>query len=98
MIDARSDGNHLELSIRDQGRGLSQKEIDRLFVPFDRLNANRDVQGTGIGLVITRHLLELMGGRLEIESEPGIGSVFRVVLPAAEVKRSSSQKPNLLME
>ena len=98
VIDARSDGNHLELSIRDQGRGLSQKEIDRLFVPFDRLNADRDVQGTGIGLVITRHLLELMGGRLEIESEPGIGSVFRVVLPAAEVKRSSSQKPNLLME
>ncbi len=88
VIDARSDGNHLELSIRDQGRGLSQKEIDRLFVPFDRLNADRDVQGTGIGLVITRHLLELMGGRLEIESEPGIGSVFRVVLPRAAAEQA----------
>ncbi|RZL03807.1 MAG: response regulator, partial [Rubrivivax sp.] len=72
------------LGVSDTGRGLTSQQLEHLFQPFTRFEAEGEViQGTGIGLVITRRLVELMGGTLSVESAPGQGSVFRVHLKAA---------------
>lgn len=55
----------------DTGLGLSAGQLERLFEPFNRLGREHDSEGTGIGLVITRHLVGLMGGRLDVDSEAG---------------------------
>ncbi len=74
------DEQHLRISVTDTGEGLTEDEITRLFSPFDRLNNVNNVEGTGIGLVITKHLAELMGGTIGVESTPGEGSTFWVEL------------------
>lgn len=72
------------ISVRDNGPGIEAHKLDELFRPFCRLGAeNSNIEGSGIGLFITRQLVELMDGRIEVESEPGAGSVFRVELPLA---------------
>jgi len=70
----------IHIQVIDSGDGLSEKEIAKLFSPFERLNAIKNVEGTGIGLVISKHLVELMGGTIGIESTPGKGSRFWVEL------------------
>lgn len=72
-----------ELCVSDDGRGLSSEQVGRLFEPFNRLGVEREgIPGTGIGLSIVRQLVQDMGGRLAVDSEPGRGSEFRVCLPA----------------
>ncbi|MCD2451622.1 PAS domain S-box protein [Methylicorpusculum oleiharenae] len=69
------------ISITDSGMGLSQEKLEQLFQPFNRLgqeNGNRE--GTGIGLVVTKQLVELMGGNIGVESKSGVGSVFWIEL------------------
>ena len=67
----------IQVSVRDTGKGLSTDALEDLYKPFDRLGAeSTDVEGTGIGLVITKKLIELMNGELLVSSEPGIGSEF----------------------
>jgi signal transduction histidine kinase/CheY-like chemotaxis protein len=80
---AGSDNGEVAVSVVDTGPGLSPDEIERLFVPFDRLGREKTSPGTGIGLVISRHIAESMGGRLEVRSEPQHGSTFTLVMPAA---------------
>ena len=72
------DEKRLRIMITDQGAGLTGNEIAKLFQPFERLNNVNNVEGTGIGLVITKHLVELMGGALGVHSTPGQGSTFWV--------------------
>jgi len=68
--------------IRDTGEGITEDRQDRLFVPFDRLGAEHtDIEGTGIGLSITRKLVCHMGGSLELENSTTQGTTFRVSLP-----------------
>jgi CheY-like chemotaxis protein len=77
-------GRRCRISVRDTGQGLTAKQRARLFQPFERLGAEtRGIEGTGIGLVLTRQLVEIMGGRIEVTSEPGQGSTFAVDLPLA---------------
>ncbi len=77
-----AEAGRLRLAVRDTGCGLSPAQIEQLFQPFNRLGREAsDVQGTGIGLVITRSLVELMNGRLDVSSQPGVGSEFRIELP-----------------
>jgi PAS domain S-box-containing protein len=67
----------IRFSITDTGEGLSPEKISQLFQPFNRLGQeNGTIAGTGIGLVVTRRLAELMGGSIGVESKVGIGSVF----------------------
>jgi CheY-like chemotaxis protein len=62
---------------------MTAEQIERLFQPFNRLGRERlGVEGTGIGLVIAKRLAELMGGSLQVHSQPGKGSVFTLTLPA----------------
>uniref|UniRef100_UPI0005C1A51F PAS domain-containing sensor histidine kinase n=1 Tax=Rubrivivax gelatinosus TaxID=28068 RepID=UPI0005C1A51F len=70
--------------VHDTGIGIARDERERLFEPFYRGRGVRGrVEGTGIGLALTQDLVVLMGGRIEVESEPGAGSSFAVTLPAA---------------
>jgi signal transduction histidine kinase len=72
----------LHISISDTGSGIAKDRFDLLFQPFSRLNAEgSEIEGTGIGLAITRNLVEMMGGRVGVDSEQGIGSSFWIELP-----------------
>jgi PAS domain S-box-containing protein len=73
--------DELAIEVKDTGQGMSAEQMGHLFEPFNRLGAERShIEGTGIGLMITRRLVELMGGQLKVSSEVGVGSSFTVVL------------------
>jgi PAS domain S-box-containing protein len=74
----------VRLQVEDTGIGLSAAQQEHLFEPFNRLGIERSgIEGTGIGLVITQRLVQLMGGRVTVESRVGEGSCFTVSLPLA---------------
>jgi signal transduction histidine kinase/ActR/RegA family two-component response regulator len=80
---ATKEPGRLRLAVRDTGPGLRQDQLDKLFQPFNRLGQENGAQeGTGIGLVLTRRLVELMKGTLGVSSSAGVGSVFSVELQA----------------
>jgi len=75
----------IQIRITDKGNGLTADQIEKLFLPFNRLGREKGtIQGTGIGLVICKQLIEKMGGSIGVESKPGVGSVFWVNLPLPE--------------
>jgi len=81
-IEASRVDDWCEIAIVDTGVGLSAEQVDRIFEPFSRVAAQRDeIEGTGIGLTITRKLVALMGGAIGVESQPGVGSRFWVRIP-----------------
>ena len=70
--------------ITDTGHGIAEEDFERLFSPFDRLGAEQtSVEGTGLGLALSKLMVEAMEGRLDVQSLPGVGSTFTVELPAA---------------
>src|SRR5918911_837878 len=76
--------NRLRLAVTDTGVGILAEKIARLFTPFERLDAEQSgVEGTGLGLAVSRGLVELMGGTLGVESVLGVGSTFWLELPRA---------------
>jgi CheY-like chemotaxis protein len=82
--EAAAEPDMVCIEVADTGQGLTGDQLAHLFEPFNRLGAERSqVQGTGIGLVVTQRLTHLMGGRIQVHSEPGAGSRFSIVLPAA---------------
>jgi signal transduction histidine kinase/CheY-like chemotaxis protein len=84
-VSARiADGGDVEIAVADTGRGFTPAQLQRLYKPFDRLGAETEtISGTGIGLVITKRLVELMGGSLGLTTEAGGGSTFTLRLHAA---------------
>lgn len=82
-MERQSTGS-LCLSIRDTGQGMTPQQLARLFQPFERLGRETsDVEGTGLGLIITRSLVEAMGGSLSVDSQPDHGTLVTVTLPCA---------------
>ena len=76
--------NRVRVSVKDTGAGLAPEQLAQLFQPFNRLGQETSTEeGTGIGLVVTKRLVELMGGVIGVESSVGIGSVFWVELAAS---------------
>jgi PAS domain S-box-containing protein len=84
----------LRIAVVDTGLGLGDGELARLFVPFDRLGAEqRDIEGTGMGLAVSRRLAEAMGGAVDVTSTPGVGSTFWIELPIAEAIDAGASRP-----
>jgi signal transduction histidine kinase/ActR/RegA family two-component response regulator len=82
--DAASPGR-CRLAVADSGPGIAREGMPRLFTPFDRLDVQEgSVEGTGLGLALSKGLVELMGGTLTAESTLGVGSTFSLELPIAE--------------
>jgi C4-dicarboxylate-specific signal transduction histidine kinase len=77
----RRDESSVEISVTDNGAGMSEQILDRLFTPF--FTSKPPSQGTGLGLSICKRIVDSYGGRLEVESQVGVGSTFRVILPVA---------------
>jgi len=76
----------VRLCVRDTGPGMTGAQVERLFTPFERLGAaQRGISGTGLGLVVTRQLVDVMGGQVDIDSRVGIGTAVIVALPAADM-------------
>ncbi len=79
------DDTHVRIDVSDTGPGIRDDQIGKLFAPFERLDAAQtEVEGTGIGLTLSRYLTQAMGGTLDVESVVEQGSTFSVNLPAAE--------------
>lgn len=82
---AISDESRIDLiiSVKDTGMGIRDEDKEKLFNSFQRLEVerNRNVEGTGLGLNLTKHLVELMDGTITVDSEYGVGSTFTVVIP-----------------
>jgi len=83
-VQVRREGDEVWLCVVDQGIGISAEELGSLFMPFQRTGRAREkAPGVGIGLSVARRIVEAHGGHIEVESQPGLGSTFRVRLPMA---------------
>lgn len=84
-VSASSDGTWVELRVRDFGMGIPQKDLDRIFERFYRVDRarSRETGGTGLGLAIVRHVANNHGGDVTVSSTEGEGSVFTLRIPAA---------------
>jgi PAS domain S-box-containing protein len=81
----------IRISVSDTGHGLSAQQLTQMFQPFNRLGQeNGAEEGTGIGLVVTKQLVELMGGQIGVESQVGVGSVFWIELLASSLPEFKS--------
>ncbi len=88
---------NLIISVRDTGRGIKAENINKLFTKFERLDVERNTttEGTGLGLAITKALVEMMGGKINVQSTFGQGSLFVVQIPQ---KISKMTDPNQSVE
>ena len=86
----RADGGG-EIEVRDTGIGIAREHLSRLTERFYRVDGSRsrDTGGTGLGLSIVKHVMQRHGGSLAVDSEPGAGSCFRLLLPAGRVRREA---------
>ncbi|CAN1600991.1 ATP-binding protein [Pseudomonas mediterranea] len=73
------------IAVSDTGRGIAPEQLDQLFKPFERLGADPQVEGTGLGLSLSKSLLEMMQGTLQVHSLPDQGCCFTLQLPGAQV-------------
>lgn len=81
-VSVRRDGEWIEYAVADEGIGIASHDIPRLFERFFRIRRpGKDPGGTGLGLYISRRIVEAHGGSIDVESKPGRGSTFRVRLP-----------------
>jgi CheY-like chemotaxis protein len=81
-LDLRRNGRpHLVMEVEDSGPGIPPEDLNRLFQPFEQLSEAGTQKGAGLGLVIARQFVELMGGTIGVTSEVGRGSLFRVEVP-----------------
>ena len=85
-VDLSDAGRRLAVRVRDRGIGIPAAEQTKIFEKFVRgaASKNASIQGTGVGLAMARQIVAAHGGDISVESQPGEGSVFTVLLPVAE--------------
>lgn len=83
VISAKKMNDQVQISVRDTGKGIQEDKVSHLFEPFDQNGENRveSIKGASLGLSVSKRLVELQGGMLEIESHKGKGSIFSFTLP-----------------
>jgi CheY-like chemotaxis protein/anti-sigma regulatory factor (Ser/Thr protein kinase) len=80
-IECERADEFLRIAVSDTGRGIAARELSNVFAPFERLDVGREaIEGAGLGLAISRQLMEAMGGTLSVRSVPGVGSTFTAEL------------------
>jgi PAS domain S-box-containing protein len=91
-VSARQHNHQLELSVCDRGIGIRGEDLEKLFVEFQQLDSGsaRRFEGTGLGLALTKKLVEVQGGSISVESARGRGSTFTVLLPLASAKLTAT--------
>jgi signal transduction histidine kinase len=87
-IEARQAGDSVELVVTDSGIGIEPEHLEMIFDEFTQIDSrlSREAPGSGLGLPLSRSLVEIMGGSISVESSPGAGSSFTVRLPAAALE------------
>lgn len=88
-LRAEYHGGELRFSVQDTGCGMDSKDTERIFTAFERLENARNVPGFGLGLTISYRLVSRMGGNIRVESRPGEGSAFIVILPLRQADEKS---------
>lgn len=83
-VTSRREEGMWRIGVHDNGIGIEADYLDQIFVIFKRLNSRREYEGAGLGLALCRKIVEYHGGRMEVESEPGVGSSFYLLLPTGE--------------
>jgi signal transduction histidine kinase/ActR/RegA family two-component response regulator len=91
---SRCENDMVRITVQDTGSGLSEEQVNQLFQPFNRLGRESgQIEGTGIGLVVTKSLVELMNGRIGVNSKVDSGSAFWIELPLAPKARAETRQP-----
>ncbi len=85
-IEVTLDGQRIQVAVCDTGKGIAADKLGQLFKPFERLGADPNVEGSGLGLALSKSLLEKMHGHLSVHSQHGVGSRFSLELPFVHVQ------------
>jgi signal transduction histidine kinase len=89
VIRVRQENASLIIDVQDNGIGIAREELPRLFKPYSRLSSDRQRHpGLGLGLALAKQVVELHGGKIWVESEPGKGSTFSFSLPHPAARRA----------
>lgn len=83
ILCEKLNNGYVHLGIKDTGIGIDETEQINLFKPFVRLAHNKEIEGTGLGLVISSRFMKLMNGKIDLDSEKGQGSTFWIEIPTA---------------
>lgn len=89
-VSAKRKGKEIVFSVTDNGIGIEQAFLDRIFVMFQKLHVAEKYKGVGVGLTIAKKIVEKLGGRIWVESTPEIGSTFRFALPVMEARKNEA--------
>jgi signal transduction histidine kinase len=93
-VSARLNDDQVEIAVADTGPGIAAEELEPIFEQFRQARDSKRAEGTGLGLPLSRKLAELHGGRLSVESTPGIGSTFRLTLPIQQASETPEPPVN----
>ena len=81
-VQKQDDGN-CKISITDSGEGIAEDAFEKIFEPFERVSNRTNIEGSGVGLAITKNLIEIMDGKIVVESTLGVGSTFSLIFKIA---------------
>ena len=84
FVSCADEGSFWKISVTDNGPGIDPRYYEQIFQIFQTLSSQDDVEGTGVGLTLVKKIVEMHGGKVWVESEPGTGSTFFFTLPKAQ--------------